>query len=374
MPLPASCTAAVLYKFGEPLVLETLALPTTIEPGAIIVKMEVASVCGTDVHFWQGEFGRPDLIPLPIVLGHEMVGRVAALGAGVSKDSVGEPLDIGDRIIWTHGSCGQCYYCVVAHQEVLCPTRRINLQHTLRKFPYLVGGFSEYCYVFPQSGRIKVPDEVPSDIASAASCALRTVINGFDRLGRIAPDETVVIQGAGALGLFSTALAVHAGASQVIVFGAPDERLRVAERWGASRTVSIERLPDADARRDEVLRATGGRGADIVIEVSGGHTAFPEGLDLCRPGGRYLVIGQIGGHRVSIAPTTIVLKQITIIGAQSGGPDHYHKALQFIKATRHRFTFQDLLTNRYNLADINQALEAMRAFREVKAVIEFPNA
>jgi D-arabinose 1-dehydrogenase-like Zn-dependent alcohol dehydrogenase len=367
--VPKTSRAACVVAFGKPLEIRHIPIPHDLEPGAILVRTEVASVCGSDVHLWQGELGPGSRLQLPVILGHEMMGRIARLGPGVRQDSAGQPLAVGDRIVWTHASCGECYVCTITHQPTLCPNRRMYMFTNCEQPPYLLGGFAEYCYVFPNSGRIKIPDEVSSELASAASCALRTVVHGFDRLGRIENRENVVIQGAGPLGLYATAMAVQAGAQQVIVIGAPTSRLEVARQWGASHTINIDEVPDARERRRTVRTLTERRGADIVIEVSGGTTAFPEGIDLARRGGRYLVIGQVADQQVSMAPRLIVEKQLTICGVMSGDIDHYYKALQFIKHNQRRFRFEDMLSNRYPLAQINEALEAMRGFREVKAVI-----
>jgi D-arabinose 1-dehydrogenase-like Zn-dependent alcohol dehydrogenase len=367
--VPKTSRAACVVAYREPLELRQVPIPDEIEPGAVLVKTEVASICGSDVHLWQGELGIASRIPLPVILGHEMMGCVVRMGPGVKTDSAGQPLQEGDRLVWTHGSCGQCYMCTVTHQATLCPNRRMYMFTNCEQPPYLVGGFSEYCYVFPTSGRIKVPDGVSSELASAASCALRTVVHAFDRLGRIEDYETVVVQGAGPLGLYATAMAMRAGAHRVVVIGAPANRLAVAAKWGASHTINIEDVPDARERRSLVRDLTGRRGADIVIEVSGGSTAFPEGIDLVRRGGRYLVVGQVGEHQVSIAPRYIVEKQIAVMGVMSGDTHHYYKALQFIQHNRDRFGFEEMLSNRYTLDQVNDAMEAMRAFREVKAVL-----
>jgi D-arabinose 1-dehydrogenase-like Zn-dependent alcohol dehydrogenase len=367
--IPKTSRAACVVAFKNPLELRDIPIPDTLEPGAILVQTEVASICGSDVHLWQGELGPGARLQLPVILGHEMMGRVARLGPGVMHDSAGQPLAVGDRVVWTHASCGACYMCTVAHQPTLCPHRRMYMFTNCEHPPYLLGGFAEYCYVLPRSGRIKIPDEVSSELASAASCALRTVVHGFDRLGRIEDRETVVIQGAGPLGLYATAMALRAGAVQVIVIGAPARRLEVAEKWGASHTLNLDEIPEARERRRMIRHWTDGRGADIVIEVSGGTTAFPEGIDLVRRGGRYLVIGQVSDQQVSMAPRLVVEKQLTILGVMSGDTDHYYKALQFLKHNRARFSFEDMLSNRYRLEQINEALEAMRGFREVKPVV-----
>ncbi len=367
--IPKTSRAACVVEFAKPLDIRDLPIPETLEPGAILVRIEVASICGSDVHLWLGEVGARDRLRLPVVLGHEMMGRVARLGPGVTHDSVGQPLAEGDRIVWTHASCGACYMCTVAHQPTLCRNRRMYMFTPCDQPPYLLGGFAEYCYVLPSSGRIKVPEEVSSELASAASCALRTVVHAFDRLGRIEDHETVVIQGAGPLGLFSAAMALAAGAHQVILLGAPASRLAVAQQWGVTQTIDIDAVPEAHERLRMIRACTEGRGADIVIEVSGGATAFPEGIAMLRRGGRYLVVGQVGGHQVSLAPRLIVEKQLTVLGVMSGDTVHYYKALQFLKHHRHRFPFEALLSRRYHLTQITEALEAMRHFREIKPVV-----
>jgi L-iditol 2-dehydrogenase len=370
--VPKTSRAACVVAFKKPLELREVPIPEKIEPGALLVQTEVASICGSDVHLWQGELGAVSRIRLPVILGHEMMGRVVRLGPGITKDTVGQPLAEGDRVVWTHASCGECYMCTVTQQPTLCPNRRMYMFSSCEQPPYLLGGFSEYCYVLPTSGRIKVPDAVPSALASAASCALRTVVHGFDRLGRIEDRETVVVQGAGPLGLYAAAMALRAGAHQVIVIGAPAARLEVAKRWGVSQTINIDDIPDARERRRLIRDLTERRGADVVIEVSGGATAFPEGIDLVRRGGRFLVIGQVGDQQVSIAPRLVVEKQLTILGIMSGDTDHYYKALQFLRHNREHFRFEDMLSNHYRLEQINDAMEAMRALREVKPVVVMP--
>jgi threonine dehydrogenase-like Zn-dependent dehydrogenase len=366
--LPKTSRAACVIGFRNPLEIRELPIPDSLEPGAILVKVEAASICGSDVHLWQGEIAGAR-IELPVILGHEMMGRVARRGPGVSHDSIGQPLTEGDRIVWTHASCRECYMCTVARQPTLCPKRQMYMFTNCERPPYLMGGFAEYCYVLPRSGRVKVPDEVPSELASAASCALRTVVHGFDRLGRVEGHETVVVQGAGPLGLYAAAMALAAGAQQVVVLGAPAQRLAVAKRWGVTHTIDIDEVPDPRARRRMIREWTAGRGADIVIEVSGGATAFPEGIDLVRRGGRYLVIGQVGDQQPNVAPRLVVDKQLTLLGVFSGDTEHYHKALEFLKANRGRFSFSDMLSNRYRLEQINDALEAMKSFREIKPVV-----
>ncbi|MFA7669635.1 MAG: alcohol dehydrogenase catalytic domain-containing protein, partial [Burkholderiaceae bacterium] len=201
--IPEFARAAVLRKFKDQLKVEEVPIPKHIEPKAALVKMEACSICGTDIHLWQGSLSLK--VDLPVIIGHEMVGRIVSLGDAVRHDSVGQELKVGDRIVYTHTSCGSCFYCTTALQPTLCSHRRAYMYETMEKPPYLLGGFSEYGYVLPESGRLKVPDSVSSELASLSSCALRSVMNAMSQIGRIEPYETVVIQGAGPLGLLATA-------------------------------------------------------------------------------------------------------------------------------------------------------------------------
>lgn len=365
--LPTHSRAAVLRQFGAPLVIENVPIPQEIDPGAILVQIETCSICGTDVHLAHGNLALK--VDLPVIIGHEMVGRIVTFGPGARRDSVGAPLDIGDRIVWTHTACNSCYYCTVARQPTLCDNRRAYMYETMARAPYLLGGFSEYGYVLPESGRIKVPDGVSNDLASLCSCAFRSVMNATTQLGRIAPYESVVIQGVGPLGLLATAVARTAGARRVIVIGAPAERLGLAQAFGADETISID-ATTPDERADRVRSLTNGRGADIVMEFTGHPAAFAEGLVLARKGGRYLVVGQLGEAQTPIAPSMIVKKNLQVIGSFSGAAPDYWKALDFIEAHQDDFPFERMITNRYRLDDVNLAIARMSRFEEIKPVID----
>lgn len=365
MTRPATSKAAVLRRFGDPLVIEDVPVPSDVEPGAILTKIDACSICGTDVHLWQGSLSLT--VDLPVIIGHEMVGRVVELGAGSGLDSVGQEIKVGDRIVWTHTACGSCFYCTVARQPTLCDHRRAYMYETMEKPPYLLGGFSEYGYVLPESGRIRVPDAVPDELASLASCAFRSVMNAFSQLGPIDPTETVAVQGAGPLGLLATAVAKAAGAGQVITLGAPAARLEMAEAFGASSTLSIEGTT-AEDRIAEIRDRTRGRGADIVLEFTGVPAAVNEGLELIRKGGRYMLVGQLGSKETTLQPSMIVKKNLQVLGSFSGDARSYWKALQFL-ASHPELPFEEMITNRYRLDEVNTAMERMRTFQEIKPVI-----
>jgi len=367
--LPERCMAAVVAEFNQPVELRELPVPE-LEHGALLVKIEAATVCGTDLHIWDGAFGAGGIgqVNLPIVPGHEMVGRVAAFGPGEHADVTGSELKIGDRIVFTPGRCGSCHYCTVAGQPNLC-TKRIGYGRQSAVYPYLVGGFAEYCYVYPTSSRIRVPDEVKPEWASAASCALRSVITGFRQLGTIEPWQTVVVQGSGPLGLFATAMAKRAGAARIIVVGDPAARLEVARAWGATETIPVSSHGEPEERVTAVRETTAGQGAEIVMEFSGARTAFTEGIAMVRRGGRYIVGGQVGPQEVPFRPTLITQNQLTITGSYSGSEAEYWRAIEFIRRTKDEYDFDQILSSRFRLDQVTDAFHGMQSMQEIKPVV-----
>jgi threonine dehydrogenase-like Zn-dependent dehydrogenase len=338
------------------------------EPGAIVAKVEAATVCGTDVHIWHGDV-QPEW---PVGLGHEMVGRVAALGEGVAKDASDQPLQVGDRIVWAYPWCGKCYYCTVARQPTLCSDARMNGWRSAEKHPFLCGGFADYCYILPECRPVKVPAAIDSAVASSATCALRTVVHAFERLdqyGGIGVQPSVVVLGTGPVGLYALAMSIVSGASVVISIGAPAARVALARKWGAQLAIDLDETRDGRERIELVKQWTGGRGADLVIEAAGPASAFEEGIEMVRRGGRFLVIGVTGGRKVEISPRRINRDMVEMIGVTSAHVGHFYKAMRFLEANQARFDFRQMISNRYLLADINAALEAMAAMREIKPAI-----
>jgi threonine dehydrogenase-like Zn-dependent dehydrogenase len=242
------------------------------------------------------------------------------------------------------------------------------MYENIDQFPHLLGGFSEYGYVLPEAGRVRVPDDIPNELASLSSCALRSVMNAIDALDGIGTSETMVVQGAGPLGLLATAVAKISGARRVITIGAPDARLQIASDFGADEILSIERT-SPEQRIDRVRSLTDGRGADIVMEFTGHPPAFNEGLELLRRGGRYVVVGQLGSETTTIKPSIIVTKQLRILGSISGRAKAYWKALAFLSSHRTDLPFERMISNHYTLDQVNIAMERMKNFEEIKPVI-----
>jgi threonine dehydrogenase-like Zn-dependent dehydrogenase len=215
---------------------------------------------------------------------------------------------------------------------------------------------------------LKVTEDLEAPVVASATCAFRTVVHGYERLGAVEPHETIVIQGSGPVGLYALAYAVAQGAGQVICIGAPEARLQLAARWGASLTLNVE-TTSSEERLETVMANTDGRGADIVIECSGANVALPEGLALARRGGRYLVVGQADPRPVSVRGTDFNIRQLTVVGVLGGDIPHYFKAIRFLSENQSRFHFADLLGSRYSFDKVNEALGALAEGRELKPII-----
>jgi threonine dehydrogenase-like Zn-dependent dehydrogenase len=235
--------------------------------------------------------------------------------------------------------------------------------------PHFAGTFGQYGYVWPRAGRIIVPDEVKSTWASAGSCALRTAINAVELASGVDYLDSVVIQGAGPVGLFTTAVVSTHSPKQIIVIGAPDERLQVAREWGATHTISIEEHPDPEERVALVREITGGRGATVAFEDSGAPGALAEGVEMMAPNGRYILVGALSGPAQALPITRVTSRGLTLRGLFGGHTDSYYKAVVFLRDQRHRFDWDRLFTNTYGLDEIDRAIHAMQTEGEMKPVI-----
>jgi threonine dehydrogenase-like Zn-dependent dehydrogenase len=369
----ADCLAAVINEPLKPLELRRVTIPE-LEPKSVLIKVDAATLCGTDAHRWQGHMGEDGNADMPFISatvppfipGHETTGTIVDM-RGALTDILGEPLKNGDRIITSYPHCGECYYCRVARQTTLC-ANCISFGHSRAdKFPYLLGGCAEYHYFPPKGSFIKIPPEVPAPLAASAACALRTVMHGFEQLGGIASHETVLVQGCGPLGLYSTAVARDRGARRILVIGAPESRLQVAREWGADEVLNIDKIKDHEKRVEWVRDQTSGRGPDIVFQCANSH-AIPEGLRMIRPGGRFVNIGVTGGPALNIPPMMFFrgVRMSCVVMAEAR---HFYQAIEFLATRRKHFPFEKIISGTYTLDKTTEALKAMAEFREVKPLI-----
>ena len=357
--------AAVLTNYEAPLELKEFPLPT-VEPGAALVKVKLAGICGTDVHLWHGQLP----LPLPVILGHETVGVIEELGAGLKQDWTGQPLSPGDRIAWSSSiNCGECYYCRVKPEPTRCLKRKAyGISYDCSVAPHLLGGYADYIYLRPGTAIFKIPEKLPTETVVGAGCALTTSLHGVERIG-VRMGDNVVIQGSGPVGLACLAVAKASGAAQIIVLGGPPHRLAIANRFGADVCIDIDETSVAD-RKQHVLELTGGFGADVVLECVGIPPAVVEGVELCRDGGRYLVLGHYGNAgTVEFNPHVITRKQLTVAGSWGFEPRHTKTALEFLARSREQFPFEQLIAQPFPLERAFEALQATASWTTAKSAI-----
>ena len=359
--------ACVLEQFNAPLALREFSLPPKLEPGAALVRTEMAGICGTDVHLWKGQLP----ISLPVILGHETVGRLEEIGEGLERDWTGQSLQAGDRVVWTSStSCGRCYYCAEKGQPTRCPQRRAyGIGYRCDQPPHLLGGYAEFHYLKPGTTIFKLPQDLPTEAVIGAGCALITAIHGVERTG-INWQDTVVVQGAGPVGIAALAVARSAGAGQVIVIGGPKHRLETAKRFGADHVIDLDELKRPEERIKAVRELTSRFGADAVLECVGAPSAVVEGMEMCRDGGKYLVLGHYcDAGTVPFNPHVITRKQLQVFGSWSSEPRHLKGAIEFLRRWRKEFPFETMVSHRFSLEKANEALATTANWQSAKSVI-----
>lgn len=347
--------AAVFYEVGRPFEIKEYPVPAP-EPGAIVVRITVANICGSDLHQWRGELelARYGTV-LPTILGHEMTGRVLALGPGVTTDSDGVPLKEGDRIVYRHFyHCGRCRACL-RRNYVACVAKSPHRKHSCDEWPHFNGAYAEYLYLRPNQVVFKTPDDLADDLVAGANCALSQVIQGLQKVG-LRFGETVVIQGAGGLGIYATAVAREMGADRIIVIDGLAHRLDLARSFGADDVVDLREYDTPQARVARVRALTGGWGADVVVEVVGNPKVVREGIQMLGPGGRYLAIGNINvGWTTEIDPSELILGNKNWISSAFWDGENLKQALDFLLRTRERYPFDRVLSHKFPLDRINEA-------------------
>jgi L-iditol 2-dehydrogenase len=328
------------------------------EPGAVLTRVRRANVCGSEIHVFH--FHHP--LIRECVLGHEFVGEIAALGDGVTTDHAGEPVAVGDRVIAPYfQTCRRCRACLAGAFN-LCVHAYDFWSRPPEEAPHFHGAFATHYYIHPDQYFFKVPDAVPDTVVAGANCGLSQVLFGLQQSG-LAAGDSVVVQGAGGLGLYAAAVAADAGAQVVVVEGI-EQRIELARRFGAHEIVDMREHETADARAERVRELVDGPGADVVLEVSGVPAAFVEGLALARPGGTLIEIGNVNigpEHEVAVAPGLITRKALRIQGHVRYHPWYLHRALRFLERRQDAHPFAELTDREYGLESVAEAIERAEA-------------
>jgi alcohol dehydrogenase len=362
--LPSSGKLAVYGAPNQPFELQTFPLR---EPraGEVLVRIRMSTICRSDIHSYLGH--RPN--PCPGVLGHEIIGDIVALGAGVKSDMRGAPLAAGDRITWSEYFIpGPNYYT-----EVLDLPQK---SHGVDKYghmavstePHHHGGFGEYCYVLPQSWILKLPAELTDEEATPINCGVATMICVTER-AEIGMGDAVVIQGLGLLGLYGAAIAKARGARLVIGLDTVAARRNMSARFGVDHAFDPATTPEKDLIKT-IHQLCTPEGADVVIEVCGYPQVIPSGIEYLRTGGRYVMGGVVNPDaNVTLDVNRILRKLLTLRGVHNYHPRNLIEALDFVHGNRKRFPFHELVDGKYRLDQVGLAMQDAAERRVLRAAI-----
>ena len=300
--------AAIFDGAAQPFRIEELRVPAELSTGEVLVRMLLATICGSDLHTYAGRRAERT----PCVLGHEGVGQVVAAGAG-REDWMRK------RITWSLAdSCGICKACTDWKLPQKCE-RVFKYGHAaLHEASGLHGTYATHIVLRAGTHLVAVPPQVPDAVAASANCSLATMVNVTEHLPT--PCHIAVVQGAGLLGLHGCALLRAAGVPRVLVADTDPSRLaRVADFGGEA------------ARSAEVAAGS----ADVVIEAAGAPCLVKEGLRMLRPGGHYLLAGMVHpDSMLEISGEAIIRGCVSVRGFHNYAPRHLERAVAFLSESQ----------------------------------------
>ena len=355
--MPAPRVPVEIREFPEP----------SLPPGGALLRTAFSEVCGTDVHLWHGRLSG---VPYPIIPGHVTTGTLDAVRGSLAAVD-GTRLQEGDRVVFfdVHRTCGRCLACTVHRTPTRCSSRRVY-GITDSATEGLFGGWAQKVYLEPGVIVAKLPDAVTFEAYIGGGCGLLTAVHIVER-AQLKLGDTILVQGAGAVGLSTAALARRTGAGRIIVIGAPANRLDLAREMGADVVIDLDRTT-LEERIGRVLELTGGAGADVVVEGAGSARAIEEGVRHVRNGGAYV----IAGHYTNVGDSTINAhehinrKHLDIRGCWGSEVGHFLRALRALERYGSEVPWERIGAATYGLSGLNDALAAAEAFQLPKALVD----
>ena len=351
-------------------------------PGCVLVKILMSGICGTDKHTFQGyttQYGDRRL-EFPIIQGHENVGIVEAVGGdGTYTDFEGIPLRPGDRVVvGANVACGECYYC--RHDfPYYCCEKMTDYGNNLsaKTAPHLFGGWSQYMYIVPGSFLLKVPDNLPSEIAVLTEIFAVSV--GLDRAKQMSTfpsesfrfDDTVVVLGVGPLGMCFLMKARMLGAGTIVAVDLSEYRLDFAKRLGADHVINAA-VASKSERLQMIKGLTHGRGADVVIECAGVPAAVTESLEMLRISGLMVEAGNFSDlGEISFSPHRhLCAKNARILSVGGEEPAAYGPGMRQMARYQKQYPLGEFVSHRYKLRDVNAAMQKSIEPGSMKVVLE----
>ncbi len=335
----------------------------------ILVKVEGCGVCGTDVHEWKGDpFGL-----IPVVLGHEGTGEIIYLGKNIKSDTAGNPLKVGDKLVTSVISCGECGICRMHPSHTnLCDKQGVFGLIGHNDEQPLNGWFSDYMLIRGKGATYFAVNDL--DLQERMLLELATVcVHALDRArstGLINFNSKVLIQGCGPVGLVQIAVLRAAGVNHIIAVDGTPSRLEMAKRLGAKTTVNFREVPEIKDRVNMVKKLTvGGLGADFAFQCTGAPAAAKDIFEYIRRGGGVCEMGFfVNNGSYEINPHFAMCnKEINLVGSWDYSAEDYPTAMAFLKQAREmNIPIKELITHNFPLDKMNEAMEVNVSQKGIK--------
>ena len=357
--------AAVCHEFGKPLVIEDLTIDPP-EAGEVRVKLAACAICHSDIHYAEGAWGGS----LPAVYGHEAAGVVEEVGPGVQGFAPGDHV-----VVTLIRACGHCFHCDQAAPFLCDEPMPLDEASRLRNGngrPILqglkTGAFAEQAVVH-HSQIVKLPESLPLESASLLACGVITGLGAVVNTAQVPAGSSVAVIGTGGVGLNSVQGAALCGAQTIIALDLSDDKLASAKAFGATHTIN----PKRNDAREAVKAVTQGRGADYVFVTVGVAAAIEQGLGLLRRGGTLVVVGMPAiGVMGQFEVLSLADDCKRIVGSKMGGTRLKVDVPKLVELYRQgRLKLDELITGRYPLERINEAIASVNRGEALRNVIVF---
>lgn len=317
---------------GKPFHMSTVALPEELQPGEVLVKISLATICGSDLHTLDGRRSAPT----PCVLGHEAVGYV--------MESARPGVVPGQRVTWTLAdSCGHCAPCSDWDLPQKCDHLFKYGHAALKDGHGLNGCYASHILLRPGTCIFTVPDNLPDAVAAPANCALATIINALEILPD--PCDRALVQGGGLLGIYACAWLRHLGLEEVYCTDLCPQRLTLVKEFGGIPVDTGSPIPPVD----------------LVLEVTGNSDVIRDGIKTLRPGGHYVWAGMVHPEtKLDLTGEEVLRKCLTLRGVHNYAPQHLKTGLDFLAKNHGLLPFAKLTSPPLPLEQLNEAIALTR--------------
>jgi threonine 3-dehydrogenase len=313
----------------------------------VLIKIKKTSICGTDVHIYNWDDWAQKTIRPPMVIGHEFVGVIAEVGTNVQGFRLGDLVDGEGHIV-----CGVCRNCLAGRRHLCKDTKGVGVNRD--------GAFAEFLCI-PASNAVHVDPAIPLDVLSCfdpLGNATHTALQ-YDLVG-----EDVLITGAGPIGCMAAAIAQQAGARKVVVTDVNPDRLALAARMGATRTVDVSKESLSDVQRELGMK----EGFDIGLEMSGNPRALNDMIDNMTHGGRIALLGIMPGA-AAVDWNKVVFNMLTIRGIY--GREMYETWYKMTALIQAGLDISPVITHRFHYTEFQKGFDLMRSGKSGKIVLNW---